>query len=105
MAKGVQAEDIIQSIKETQGEEAARSFAAEVKKKGGVDIQLNISPGKARRKRKWFVQGKPVTIRLSDTVYRIMAERARSNDLPIGVYGRRLLERDLTRSHHKQKGK
>ena len=59
--------------------------------------------GKGRkRKHRWEgVAGKVLAIRLSDTVNGILEARAAGRGLPKGIYARLILERELSRSHHK----
>lgn len=58
-----------------------------------------------KRKHRWSsAEGQVIAIRLSDTVYGILEARAAKLGLPKSVYGRQVLERELTRSHHQGKG-
>lgn len=101
MAKGVQADEIIASIRATQGDQAAKDFANRLKVEGGIDVTLTVAKARRKRKHRWgSADGVVIAVRLPGSVNAILEARVQRLGLTKGEYVRLVLERELTRSHH-----
>jgi hypothetical protein len=96
MIKGVQAEDVLQSIRAGQGEAAARAFVEQLKSKGGVSVTLaEVPQGRKRKHRFGNIEGDTLGIRMPVELKVEISRRAALANLKPTVYARRLLESAL----------
>ena len=107
MVKGIKVEDVLQGMPAGERQE----FVERVKAEGGVDIRLTVAQRGRRQKRKWFVKGRVVGVRLPDSVYDRIQVLADSAELTVSEWCKAYLIRAAglmpdgkVRSHHKQKG-
>jgi len=72
MVKGIKIEDVLEGL----STEERRDFAKRISSQAGVDIRLTVPLKAQKRKRKWFVQGKVIGVRVSDTEYQRLKNEA-----------------------------
>ena len=65
MVKGIKLEDVLQGLSQQE----RKDFAKRISSQAGVDVHLTVPTKTQKRKRKWFVQGKVIGVRVSDEEY------------------------------------
>jgi hypothetical protein len=65
MVKGIKVEDVLLGL----STEERKDFAKRISSQAGVDIRLTVPTKTQKRKRKWFVQGKVIGVRVSNEEY------------------------------------
>ena len=112
MAKGVKVTEILNKL----GQSEKKEFVNRVLAEGGTDLRLvdlsleareDIFYGGRRKKRKWFVSGKVIGVRVSDAVYDRIKKLAEEEDLSMSEWAKSylifhagLLPDGSIKSHH-----
>jgi hypothetical protein len=106
MLKGVHVQEVVQSIRERQGEDATKAFASELKRKGGVDVTFTVARQGRERKHRWAsAKGVVVAVRLMDAENAALERRLIGKGTTKGLYIKHILDLDteLLSPHRKKK--